>query len=135
MVLAGVTLAGANRALRGEDGDGILYAIEAQDLNLEGTELVVLSACETAQGQIDYGEGVYGLVRALRTAGAQNVLVTLRPVGDRPARDFMARFYSYWLAQTESDPALALQETQRDFIRHDPGHDWTPFVLIGGAAS
>jgi tetratricopeptide (TPR) repeat protein/CHAT domain-containing protein len=135
MVLAGVTLAGANRALRGENENGILYAIEAQNLNLEGTELVVLSACETAQGQIDYGEGVYGLVRALRTAGARNVLVTLRPVGDRAARDFMARFYSYWLAQTESDPALALQETQRDFIRHDPGHDWTPFVLIGGAAS
>jgi CHAT domain-containing protein len=96
---------------------------------------VVLSACRTAQGQIEYGEGVYGLVRALRTAGAQNVLVTLRPVGDKAARDFMARFYSYWLAQTKSNPALALQETQRDFILHDPGHDWTPFVLIGGAAS
>jgi CHAT domain-containing protein len=78
---------------------------------------------------------VYGLVRALRTAGAQNVLVTLRPVGDKAARDFMARFYSHWLAQTKSDPALALQKTQRDFILHDPGHDWTPFVLIGGVAS
>jgi CHAT domain-containing protein/Tfp pilus assembly protein PilF len=135
MVLAGVALAGANQALRDAKEDGILYAIEAQNLNLEGTELVVLSACKTAQGQIEYGEGVYGLVRALRTAGAKNVLVTLRPVEDRAARDFMARFYSFWLAQTESDPALALQETQRDFIRHDPGHDWTPFVLIGGGAS
>ena len=70
MLLAGVALAGANQALKTPGQDGILYAIEAQDLNLDGTELVVLSACETAQGQIDYGEGVSGLVRALRTAGA-----------------------------------------------------------------
>jgi CHAT domain-containing protein len=48
MLLAGVALAGANRALRGAGEDGILYAVEAQGLNLEGTELVVLSACETA---------------------------------------------------------------------------------------
>jgi CHAT domain-containing protein len=87
MLLSGITLAGANAQLGGKTKHGILYAIEAQNLNLEGTELVVLSACKTAQGQIDYGEGVYGLVRALRTAGAKNVLVTLRPVGDRAARD------------------------------------------------
>jgi tetratricopeptide (TPR) repeat protein/CHAT domain-containing protein len=135
MLLAGVTLAGANQALKGNAEDGILYAIEAQDLNLEGTELVVLSACETAQGQIDYGEGVYGLVRALRTAGAQNVLVTLRPVGDQSARDFMVRFYRHWLSQTRSDPALALQETQREYITRYPDQDWSPFVLIGGASS
>jgi CHAT domain-containing protein len=96
---------------------------------------VVLSACETAQGQIDYGEGVYGLVRALRTAGAQNVLVTLRPVDDQPARDFMERFYRHWLGQTQSDPALALQETQREYIKNYPDQDWTPFVLISSASS
>src|SRR4051812_49243906 len=80
-------------------------SLEAQDLNLEGTELVVLSACETALGQIDYGEGVSGLVRALRTAGARNVLVTLRPVSDPGAADFMQRFYHQWLGQEgRSDP-------------------------------
>jgi tetratricopeptide (TPR) repeat protein/CHAT domain-containing protein len=133
MLLAGVTLAGANQALKGNAEDGILYAVEAQDLNLEGTELVVLSACETARGQIDYGEGVYGLVRALRTTGAQNVLVTLRPVGDQAARDFMERFYRHWLNQKRSDPALALQETQREYIKKYPEQDWTPFVLVSSA--
>ena len=99
MLLAGVALAGANRALTTPGEDGILYALEAQDLNLEGTELVVLSACETAQGVVGHGEGVYGLVRALRTAGAQNVLVTLRPIGDKATVEFMRIFYSRWLSQ------------------------------------
>ena len=109
MLLAGVALSGANRALREAGEDGILYAIEAQGLNLEGTELVVLSACETAQGQIDYGEGVSGLVRAFRTAGVRYVLVALRPVGDQGASAFMQRFYHHWLAQERSDPAAALR--------------------------
>ena len=113
MLLAGVALAGANRLQEGNDS-GILYALEAQDLNLEGTELVVLSACETALGQIDYGEGVSGLVRALRTSGARNVMVTLRPVGDQAAATFMQRFYFYWLKQTRSDPAAALRDAQRE---------------------
>src|SRR5438105_4676256 len=72
---------------------------EVQDLDLDGTELVVLSACKTAQGQIDYGEGVSGLVRALRTAGARHVLVTLRKISDEGAADFVQRFYRHWLGQ------------------------------------
>jgi CHAT domain-containing protein len=137
MLLAGITLAGANQALQDKTEDGILYAIEAQNLNLEGTELVVLSACDTAQGQIDYGEGVYGLGRALRTAGAKNVLVTLRPVGDQAARDFMERFYRHWLGQIRSESAAALRTTQIDYItgtdptRTNPA-TWAPFVLVGG---
>ena len=78
---------------------------------------------------------MYGLVRALRTAGAHNVLVTLRPVGDRAARDFMVRFYRHWLSQTRSDPALALQATQREYIEKYPAEDWTPFVLISGGGA
>ena len=92
MLLAGMALAGANRALRNAGEDGVLDAIEAQGLNLEGTELVVLSACETAQGQTDHAEGVSALVCAFRTAGARDVMVTLRPVGDQGASAFMQRF-------------------------------------------
>ena len=134
MLLAGITLAGANKALTGEQEDGILYAIEAQDLNLEGTELVVLSACETARGEIGHGEGVYGLVRALRTAGAKQVLVTLRAIGDASAPHFMERFYRNWLSQGQgkSDPAAALQATQSHFIKTNPEFDWAPYVMIGG---
>jgi CHAT domain-containing protein len=125
-----VALAGANRSLQQQDASGILYALEAQDLNLEGTELVVLSACETALGQIDYGDGVSGLVRALRTAGARNVLVTLRPVDDQGAEQFMERFYFYWFRQPHSDPAAALRDAQREAATQ-ADNTWSSFVLIG----
>ena len=137
LLLSGVALAGANRALRDAGQDGILYAIEAQDLNLEGTELVALSACETGQGQVDYGEGVSGLVQALRTAGARHVLVTLRPVSDEGAARFMGSFYRHWLSQARSDPAAAFQAAQREAISAMPaspaGGDptWAQFVLVG----
>jgi CHAT domain-containing protein len=117
LLLTGIALAGANASQQESgDQDGILSALEALDLDLDGTELVVLSACETAQGQIDYGEGVAGLVRALRTAGARNVLVTLRPVGDKSAAVFMERFYRYWLGDIEGDAASALRKTQQQYI-------------------
>ncbi len=133
MLLSGVALSGANLALTRQADQGILYALEAQALNLEGTELVVLSACETAQGVVGYSEGIYGLVRALRTAGAQNVLVTLRTIGDQSAAEFMAEFYTRWLSQPPgtSDPPAALQDTLLHYIDTDPDFDWLPFQIIG----
>jgi CHAT domain len=58
MLQSGVALAGANLALAGNSVDGILFALEAEGLNLDGSELVVLSACNMAQGSLDYSEGV-----------------------------------------------------------------------------
>jgi CHAT domain-containing protein len=133
MLLSGIALAGANRELSSTSADGILSALEAQGLNLEGTELVVLSACDTAQGSLDYSEGVYGLARALRTAGARNVLVTLWKLNDGEARDFMVEFYKTWLAQVRSDPAKALRETQLSWLKQDNRRDphvWAPYILI-----
>ncbi|WP_354119947.1 CHAT domain-containing protein [Bradyrhizobium sp. LA6.12] len=133
MLLSGVALAGANRELEGKGAEGILFALEAQGLNLDNTELVVLSACNTAQGSLDYSEGVYGLVRALRTAGARNVLVTLWPLNDGEARDFMIKFYKTWLTQTRSDPAKALRDTQLSYQKKDELNDpriWAPYILI-----
>jgi CHAT domain-containing protein len=142
MVLSGLALAGANQGLKGKAGpdgeDGILYALEVQDLNLEDTELVVLSACDTGQGTLDYAEGVYGLTRAFRTAGARNVLMSLWPLGDQSAREFMARFYRTWLNGAKpKDLAVTLRETQLSFIQNkdeslrDP-QVWAPFVLVEG---
>jgi CHAT domain-containing protein len=99
-------------------------------LNLEGTELVVLSARDTALGSLDYSEGVYGLVRALRLAGARNVLVTLWPVKDDEARDFMVK---KWLNQVHSDPTKALRDTQLFYIKQENLRDprvWAPYILI-----
>jgi CHAT domain-containing protein len=133
MLLSGIALAGANRELAGAGSDGILFALEVQGLNLEGTELVVLSACDTAQGSLDYSEGVFGLARALRTAGARNVLVTLWKLNDGEARDFMVEFYKRWLAQVRSDPAKALRDTQLSWLTQDTRRDprvWAPYILI-----
>ncbi|MEL6325071.1 MAG: CHAT domain-containing protein, partial [Pseudomonadota bacterium] len=141
LLQSGITLAGANRALSGRTGtdgeNGILHAVEAQTLNLYGTELVVLSACDTGQGALDYSEGLEGLPRAFYVAGAQNVLAALWPVGDTAARDFMQRFYDIWLAQEISDPAAALRATKLWYITQtDPTknntQNWTPFVLFEG---
>ncbi len=106
-------------------------------LNLQGTELVSLSACDTGKGVVDYSEGVYGLVRALRIAGAQSVLMTLRPVGDRSSRDFMEKFYETWLgAQDSPAPSEALHRTRLFFINHekeeyrDPAV-WSSYVMVG----
>jgi CHAT domain-containing protein len=141
LTLAGLALAGANAGMKGSlsaaGEDGVLYALEAQDLNLEGTELVTLSACDTGRGQVDYSEGVYGLVRAFRIAGARNLLMTLWPLNDRLAADFMKDFYANWFADPNRHPAQALQETRLAWIRSkdprrsDPAY-WAPYVLIEG---
>jgi CHAT domain-containing protein len=133
MLLSGIALAGANRELAGTGTDGILFALEAEGLNLDGTELVVLSACDTAQGSLDHSEGVFGLARALRIAGAHNVLVTLWKLNDGEARDFMVTFYKTWLSQTRSDPAKALRDTQLAWLKQDAHHDprvWAPYVVV-----
>ncbi|MFO1434132.1 MAG: tetratricopeptide repeat protein [Candidatus Competibacteraceae bacterium] len=136
MLLSGIALAGANRALTNPGEDGILYGLEAQGLNLEGSELVVLSACNTGLGSLDYGEGVYGLVRALRIAGARQALVTLWQLKDGEARDFMTAFYKTWLSQERSDPAAALHQVRLSYIndpdpkRNDP-RVWAPYILVG----
>ena len=141
LTLAGLALAGANAGMKGtlntSGEDGVLYALEAQDLNLEGTELVTLSACDTGRGEVDYSEGVYGLVRAFRIAGAHNVLMTLWPLNDRLAADFMKDFYAKWFEDPKRHPAEALQETRLAWIRSkdpkrsDPTY-WAPYVLIEG---
>ena len=106
MTLGGLALAGANRGRAGELGpdgeDGILYGLEAQSLNLRGTALVVLSACDTGRGEVDVSDGVYGLTRALGIAGARNVLMTLWPLEDRLAAEFMRDFYRNWLGDSDA---------------------------------
>ena len=140
MLLSGLPLAGANPGLRGDldpDGeDGVLYALEAASLALDGSELVALSACDTAQGTVDYSEGVYGLARAFRIAGAENVLMTLWPLADQRAKEFMVDFYNLWLNHDGfEDPAVALRAVKRswsgraDSYYADPVA-WAPYVLI-----
>jgi CHAT domain-containing protein len=93
LLRSGLVLAGANQPQHGSNA-GILTALEASGLDLWGTKLVTLSACDTGVGEIRNGEGVYGLRRAFLLAGAETVVMNLWPVSDYVARDLMVTYYS-----------------------------------------
>ena len=142
MLRSGLYFAGANRTLSGKastqgEDNGVLTALEAGNLNLHGTELVVLSACNTGQGDVKNGEGVFGLRRALQEAGAQKILMSLWSVPDEETLELMNRFYAKWLSGIETHQALKeAQLEMREKVRsaHD-GKDlpyyWGAFVLVG----
>jgi CHAT domain-containing protein/Tfp pilus assembly protein PilF len=119
---SGLALAGAQTTLeawkRGDvpptDNDGILTAQEVGALKLEGTWLVVLSACDTGTGEARTGEGVLGLRRGFIMAGAQNLLLTLWPVADEETAKFMVNFYE--AAHQSGNAPQALADTQRDWL-------------------
>ncbi len=122
MVRSGLALTGASSVAWGQDGtlpvspnDGIVTAQEFSRLNLKGTRLVTLSACDTGLGSIVMGEGVLGLRRAACESGAAHVLVTLWPVNDLQTAEFMRDFY-HQLA-TRPDPGQALNLVQSAWLK------------------
>ncbi len=141
MLRAGLFFAGADRVREGaapEQGvdDGVLTAFEASQLNLEGTELVVLSACETGLGKASNSEGVFGLRRGLQEAGADAVMMSMWSVPDKETQELMALFYAKWLGGMEKPEALRqAQLEERETVRQRYGKDlpfyWGAFVLAG----
>jgi CHAT domain-containing protein/tetratricopeptide (TPR) repeat protein len=131
---SGLVFAGANQPDANPSDDGYLTAAEATAMDLEGTELVTLSACETGLGGVQSGEGVYGLQRSLAVAGARSTLLSLWKVDDYLTVAFMERYYKRLKAG--EGRADALRNTQNDF-RADPDstyHDirvWGAFQLSG----
>ncbi len=114
---SGVALAGAH-LLKGE---GLLTAYQLSSLNLQGTRLVVLSACETGLGTLHTGEGVLGLRRAVAITGAQSLLMSLWKIPDRETEELMTSFYRAFLAH--GDPVNALHTAKvglRDRYPHKP---------------
>lgn len=110
--------------------DGILTAFEAMNLNLDHTELVVLSACETGVGEIKSGEGVYGLQRSFIVAGAHNVIMTLFKVNDEITQELMNDFYTRWL--DTGDMRGSFQKAKLSIKeKHQKPIYWGSFVLIG----
>jgi tetratricopeptide (TPR) repeat protein len=93
LLRSGLALAGANERRSGAIDDGILTALEASRLDLFGTELVVLSACETGVGEVSNGDGVNGLRRSLLLAGARSQVTSLWKVADLPTKQLMVGFY------------------------------------------
>lgn len=132
LLRSGLALAGAN-ARRADGGeDGILTAAEAAQLDLQGTQLVVLSACETGAGGVVNGEGVYGLRRALVLAGAKSQLVSLWKVNDIATEQLMGEYYRH-LKQGEGR-AQALRSAQtmlRSNLATAHPYYWAPFIPVG----
>lgn len=93
LLRSGLALSGANRIRKGDE-NGILTALEASSLNLWGTKLVTLSACDTGIGEIKNGEGVYGLRRAFFESGAETLVMSLWPVSDYVTREMMTAYYT-----------------------------------------
>lgn len=137
LIRSGLLLSGANIALQGKNDtnrfqDGILTAQEISSLDFEDMDLVVLSACETALGEIS-GEGVFGLQRGFKLAGAQSILMSLWKVDDIATRLLMTEFYKQLFRGCSKIDALKKAQM---YVRLQTGFEdpefWAGFVLLDG---
>ena len=136
LVRSGLAFAGANYAAEaGEGDDGILTALEISGMDLWGTELVVLSACETGVGEVQAGEGVFGLRRSFELAGAKNLLMSLWPVGDSTTVEQMKEFYRRMGSEAPAEGLREAQLATLKKLRDEEGManpaEWAPFIIQG----
>lgn len=135
----GLYFAGADNKKAGEEipqdiEDGILSAKEISELDLKGLNLIALSACQTGEGEIT-ADGVFGLQRGFKKAGAQSILMSLWDVDDEATCLLMTEFYRHWLGGESKHDALekAKQEvrTHKEKGWDDPRY-WAAFILLDG---
>lgn len=135
LMRCGLLFSGANHIWEGNEPldnieNGILTAYEISKLNLSATRLVVLSACSTGLGDVDYNEGVYGLQRAFRLAGATSMIVSLRKVPDKETKELMILFYKNFTSGIKMKEAF--DNAQKEMRRKYPENPkkWAGFILI-----
>lgn len=130
---SGLVLSGGNRAWKGDTipnqvEDGILKAQEISDLDLQGADLVVLSACQTGLGEIT-SDGVFGLQRAFKMAGAQTIVMSLTEVDDQTTMTMMNKFYTnLFSGQSKHDAFYNAQRYIRS-IKPDPKY-WAGWIML-----
>lgn len=135
LLRTGLLLTGAGDLLSKTDynyniDNGILTAYEAMSLNLDQTELVVLSACETGLGDVRQGEGVYGLQRAFLVAGARVLIMSMFRVDDEATRKLMLKFYQKWLAGGDLRESFTAARKELRVEYPAPLY-WGSFIMIG----
>jgi CHAT domain-containing protein len=129
LLRSGLLFAGAS-APQPSPGNALATALELAGLDLWGTQLVVLSACDTGRGDVKRGQGVYGLRRAFVAAGAETVVMSLWKVNDETTHTLMEAFYRNLLAG--QGRATALREAMRSLREAKPHpHYWAPFIALG----
>ncbi len=133
LLLSGLVLTDGGLLFEGDvnkySTDGLLTALEAKDLDLSTTDLVVLSACETGLGKVSDGEGVFGLQRAFLDAGSNSVVMSLFKVNDQVTSEFMHSFYSHWLNGSSKQVAMLEAKKEIKSKYNDPGY-WGAFILV-----
>lgn len=137
---SGLLMSGANHILDGDSipenvEDGILTAKEIADVDLRGLDMVVLSACQTGLGDISQGEGVFGLQRGFKKAGANSILMSLWEVNDEATQILMTQFYKNLVSgQSKRQSLHYAQKYLREYNngRFDEPKYWAAFILLDG---
>jgi len=140
LMQSGFVLAGANTALQTSGSkrfDGVVTAEKILSLKLKGTDMVVLSACNTGVGEVKSGEGVFGLRRAFTQAGAKSLVMSMWSVPDKETKELMVEFYKNILSG-KMDRSQALRQAalkQKKIVKDRYGHSnpfyWGAFVFMG----
>lgn len=133
LMRAYIGLAGVRSSILKDRVQGLVPALRLASLHLRGTRLVVLSACKSALGEVQAGEGVAGLNHALFTAGARSVVSGLWPVADRETTALMIDFYRRLVAGLHTGEAL--RQTKLEMAKSLHPHYWAAFVLNGESVS